>query len=47
MAPLYREFHETVGVEAPSRVQGLFRFGYGPDVAASPRWPLETRMMRV
>ncbi len=45
MADLYREFHATVGVEEPARVQGLFRLGYGPATPPSPRWPLESHLV--
>lgn len=45
MADQYREFHEYVGLTAPARVQGLFRFGYAKFPAPSPRWPMSTRII--
>lgn len=47
MSELYAEFHKEVGIDSPSRVQGLFRFGYAKYPKASPRWPLESRLSRV
>jgi len=46
MADLYNQFHELVEVEAPARVQGLFRFGFAEYPKAAPRWPLESRLSR-
>lgn len=45
MAALLTEAHATLGVAAPARLQGLFRIGEAPAPAASPRWPLETRLI--
>lgn len=45
MAEAYREFHDYVGLAAPARVQGLFRFGYAKSPAPSPRWPVSTRII--
>ncbi|MEM8772363.1 MAG: twin-arginine translocation pathway signal protein [Pseudomonadota bacterium] len=45
MTDLYNEFHEFVGLKAPARVQGLFRFGYAKAPPPAPRWPLETRII--
>lgn len=42
MDELYGKFHDTVAVEQPARVQMLARVGYGPTVAETPRWPVET-----
>ena len=47
MDDLYAEFHSEVGIEAPARVQGLFRFGYAEYPKASPRWSLESRLSRL
>lgn len=44
MADCYTRFHDAVGVSAPSRVQGLFRFGYAPGSRPAPRWPLVSRI---
>lgn len=45
MANLYARMHETLGATG-RRVQMLGRIGFGPEVAPSPRWPLETRLVR-
>ncbi|MBM3523404.1 MAG: twin-arginine translocation pathway signal protein [Alphaproteobacteria bacterium] len=37
----------AVGVAGETRLQMLARIGYGPAVAESPRWPLESRLRRV
>ena len=47
MAGPFREIHAFAGVEAPARMQGLFRFGYGKKEPPAPRWPLETRLIEV
>ncbi|MEO0683424.1 MAG: twin-arginine translocation pathway signal protein, partial [Pseudomonadota bacterium] len=46
MDALYAEAHEALGVDPASgrRVHMLARLGYGPEVKASPRWPMETRL---
>lgn len=44
MAELYNALHQTVGVDAPNRVQGLFRFGYSAQPRPSPRWPMTSRL---
>jgi len=46
MDALFAEAHEALGVDPASgrRVHMLARLGYGPQVKASPRWPLETRL---
>lgn len=46
MAGPLRDLNAELGVGAGRRVQMLNRLGYGPAVAASPRWPLETRLAR-
>ena len=43
MAALYRQVHERLAQDGGT-VQMLARIGYGPDVAPSPRWRLETRI---
>ncbi|MEL7486179.1 MAG: twin-arginine translocation pathway signal protein, partial [Pseudomonadota bacterium] len=45
MDGLYKEVHTALGVEAPARIQGLFRFGYAKSPPPAPRWPLETRLL--
>ncbi len=42
--PFYLKVHELVS-EPGHQVQMLARLGYGPETAASPRWPLETRLI--
>lgn len=44
MSGTYNRLHETLKVSAPSRIQMLARLGYGPDVAASPRWSAASRI---
>jgi nitroreductase len=46
METFFRKVHREIGVEAPSRLQMLTRLGYGPQIAPSPRWALETRLVR-
>ncbi len=44
MSETYDQLHETLKISAPSRIQMLARLGYGPEVAASPRWPAASRI---
>jgi hypothetical protein len=44
MDDLYAGFHKEVGIKAPARVQGLFRFGFADYPKASPRWPMESSL---
>lgn len=44
MAALFDEVHGELGVARPRKVQMLGRIGYGPDVAPSPRWPMESHI---
>ena len=44
MADPYRQVHERLA-PAGGTVQMLARVGYGPTVGASPRWPLESRIL--
>jgi hypothetical protein len=44
MAQLYRDLHARLAPEGGT-VQMLARIGYGPEVAPSPRWPLETKIL--
>lgn len=46
MAALYQETHERLAPEGGT-VQMLARIGYGPEVAASPRWPIEAKLKGV
>ena len=46
MAELYSAFHKEVEIKEPSRAQGLFRFGYADYPGESPRWPLESRLVK-
>ena len=43
MAPHYKNVHRLLAKPGHT-VQMLGRLGYGPEVARSPRWPLETRI---
>lgn len=43
MAAHYTQVHELLAVPGET-VQMLGRLGYGPEIDASPRWPLETRI---
>ncbi len=44
MARPHAEVHERLAPEGGT-VQMLARIGYGPEVAASPRWPLEAKIV--
>ena len=44
MAPHYKKAHEVLAVSGQT-VQMLGRLGYGPEVPASPRWPLEAKLL--
>ncbi len=44
MAEIYDALHETLAPEGGT-VQMWCRLGYGPDVPASPRWPLEAKIL--
>lgn len=46
MADLYRTVHETLA-PGGGTVQMWCRLGYGPQAPASPRWPLEAKMLNV
>jgi len=41
------EVHRLLTVKTGGRVQMLGRLGFGPDVAPSPRWPMERRIRRI
>ena len=43
MAQIYRETHQRIAPDGGT-VQMLARIGYGPDVAVSPRWPIESKI---
>ncbi|MFT5393920.1 MAG: hypothetical protein ACI8PT_004124 [Gammaproteobacteria bacterium] len=45
MAVHYRAIHELLATSGET-VQMLGRLGYGPDVAQSPRWPLDAKIMQ-
>ena len=45
MDALYRQVHDRLA-PAGGTVQMLGRIGYGPQVAPSPRWPLEAKLVR-
>lgn len=44
MATLYRDVHAKLA-PGGGTVQMLARIGYGPEVAPSPRWPLEAKIL--
>jgi hypothetical protein len=44
MAELYRAVHAKLA-PGGGTVQMLARIGYGPEVAPSPRWPLEAKIL--
>lgn len=44
MAVLYRDLHARLAPQGGT-VQMLARIGYGPEVAPSPRWPLEAKIL--
>lgn len=44
MADLHRQVHARLAPDGGT-VQMLARIGYGPSVGASPRWPLEARII--
>lgn len=46
MDALYAEIHNKLGIESPARIQMFARIGYGPKVAPSPRWAVETKVKR-
>src|SRR6056297_1793612 len=45
MASLYDDIHRRLAPEGGT-VQMWARVGYGPDVMATPRWPLEAKLVR-
>jgi nitroreductase len=47
MAHLYDQYHKYLGIAAPARVQGFFRFGYAASPEPSPRWPVESFILNV
>ena len=46
MAPDYELARELLGARGEECVQMLVRLGYGPQVAAAPRWPLEAKLLK-
>jgi len=44
MAALYRDLHARLAPQGGT-VQMLARIGHGPEVAPSPRWPLEAKIL--
>ena len=41
----FRRIHQLLGASGSERIQMMARIGYGPMVFASPRWPLEKRLI--
>jgi hypothetical protein len=46
MAPDYKLARELLGARGEECVQMLVRLGYGPQVAAAPRWALEAKLLK-
>ncbi|MEM6275532.1 MAG: twin-arginine translocation pathway signal protein [Pseudomonadota bacterium] len=46
MATLYQKVHDRLAPDGGT-VQMLCRLGYGPDVPASPRWPIDAKVIDV
>jgi hypothetical protein len=46
MAQNYQLARELLGARGEEYVQMLVRLGYGPQVAAAPRWPLEAKLLK-
>lgn len=44
MRPHFELMRQTLGIAAGDTLQMFVRLGYGPDVAAGPRWPYESRI---
>jgi len=44
MRPHFDRLRDSLGVGADEALQMFCRLGYGPDVAAAPRWPYATRI---
>lgn len=44
MAGTYADMRSALGIGENETLQMLVRLGYGPEIKASPRWPLETRI---
>ena len=47
MKSAFGAIHATLGAKPGQRVQMLARLGYGTVAAATPRWPLESRLKPV
>ncbi len=45
MADSLANIHQVLNVQSPNRIQMLARIGYGRSKKASPKWPLETRLL--
>ena len=45
MSDIFARLHDTLGVQSPARIQGLFRLGYAKTPPPAPRWPLKTRLV--
>jgi hypothetical protein len=44
MAEIYDEIHARFAPDGGT-VQMLCRLGYGPEIGATPRWPLEAKIL--
>ena len=47
MQPHFQKVHSMLTDDSGERVQMLARLGYSETIAASPRWPLDTRIRSV
>ncbi|MFN7613307.1 MAG: twin-arginine translocation pathway signal protein, partial [Alphaproteobacteria bacterium] len=45
MRELFVELEQLLQVKSPQRLQMFGRIGYGPTVDASPRWPIEQKII--
>ena len=45
MQPHFLRLRDELGIAKTETLQMFVRLGYGPDVKAAPRWPLDTRIM--
>lgn len=41
MKEIHQKINQLIGIKEPRRVQMLTRIGYGEEIDASPRWPVE------
>lgn len=46
MAPLYKNMYKKLNINTPNTLQMLARVGYGPTVNPSPRWPMQSTIIK-